>query len=622
LIVIVVATCIITTGFIALLQFNKDNDEKTKEEVETQIFDNRISPLENQGVIFDIIRLRHRGFLNELMSFGNSWRNSPKYYFVTNMDGLEYVSKDVGGGTTGKSVETFFEVWDTIFMENKICRDVEEENVTADISLSIFEHKKTGLLGIRSNNIEKEKIKITYDFRTGKWKGDDFLGDEDGLGHYVGETFEIWFNVYQVDYDFDNIPYWAEVNLLGTDPHVDDSQLDPDEDGIPTSWEYKWGYDPFTWDDHRNLDPDVDGIENIEEYQIRKWFSDPFSPDIYLEADGMEKNGLFDPAHIFWKESQQALIERFCQHNINLYIDDGWIEGPRNGGGELLTHYERISQDSGMFQQFYDHHFADERKGIFRYAVVSHSSGFCHPQEGNKYDIVTAGTDLKKLIFKRQAFTPRTQRIALAAGIMHELGHSLGIAPWTHEGCDNFSYSVLSNRQHYKETWGNYVSVMNYFYIWDKSVLDYSDGSNGAPYDTNDWEHIYLPSFQIQSNVIEDPSFDVPGKDAIVDENLQLELKGWELDENLTQRFNGQEIVISTFNRINGDFFVMKKIDGEQNSENDIRIYLKPNVYPTYAEWSLISEGKLGKEGDIQFYSIQNEFDNVLEKINEMENIQ
>ena len=40
------------------------------------------------------------------------------------------------------------------------------------------------------------------------------------------------------------------------------SDLDPDTDGIPSSWEWKWGYDPMVWDDHKNLDPDVDGLEN------------------------------------------------------------------------------------------------------------------------------------------------------------------------------------------------------------------------------------------------------------------------------------------------------------------------------------------------------------------------
>ena len=109
--------------------------------------------------------------------------------------------------------------------------------------------------------------------------------------------------MYQEDYDHDGIPFWTEVNILGTDPTVDDSVLDPDNDGIPTSWEWKWDYDPWVWNDHNNLDPDLDGIENIEEYQMKKYFSDPYQPDIYIETDGMEKKGTFDLQHIFYEES-------------------------------------------------------------------------------------------------------------------------------------------------------------------------------------------------------------------------------------------------------------------------------------------------------------------------------
>ena len=118
----------------------------------------------------------------------------------------------------------------------------------------------------------------------------------------LGETFEIWFNIYQIDNDGDFIPYWTEVNVLGTDPTVDDSKLDPDGDGAPTDWEWKWGFDPFTWDDHNNLDPDLDGIDNLEEYQMAKWFADPFIQNIYYEVDYMGKGGFNDPPHYFFEE--------------------------------------------------------------------------------------------------------------------------------------------------------------------------------------------------------------------------------------------------------------------------------------------------------------------------------
>ena len=125
-----------------------------------------------------------------------------------------------------------------------------------------------------------------------------------------------------IHYDQDGIPYWAEVNVIKTDPRIDDSKLDPDGDGIPTSWEWKWNYDPKIWDDHVNLDPDIDGLENIEEYQMHKWFANPFSQDIYVEVDGMKKRGLLGKDHTLFEESKQIVIERFCLHGINIYIDN------------------------------------------------------------------------------------------------------------------------------------------------------------------------------------------------------------------------------------------------------------------------------------------------------------
>ena len=41
----------------------------------------------------------------------------------------------------------------------------------------------------------------------------------------------------------------------------------------------------------------MDGIENIEEYQMAKWFANPFIQDIYIEVDSMGGTGLLDPPH-------------------------------------------------------------------------------------------------------------------------------------------------------------------------------------------------------------------------------------------------------------------------------------------------------------------------------------
>jgi hypothetical protein len=142
--------------------------------------------------------------------------------------------------------------------------------------------------------------------------------------------------------------------------------------------------------------------------------------------------------------------------------------------------------------------------------------------------------------FVRKAFTPRLKRLNLAALMMHEGGHSLGLSPWTIEGCDNLSYiDGRAAENAYKETWGNYRSVMNYYYVYDYSVVDYSSGDD-ATYDQNDWASLFLPTFQIEATVIEAPDFEVPGKDVIVLSMTEPEMKGWGYDENLTLKAQDQ----------------------------------------------------------------------------------
>lgn len=600
LLVLVIIFCIVASGLFIYFEFLSING-KVIEIEEVKEIDDRISPLENQGLILEVIRIRHRGLLEKMMKRGLSWRVKPEFYYISNMDGLEYISKDVEAAG-GASTETLFNGWDTIFQENMITKDVEEEQKTSEISLTIVERVKKGIFGLRSKDVEREKIKVIYDYRTGHWTGDDYLHDEDGYGHYIGETFEVWFNLYQTDKDRDKIPYWTEVNVFHTDPLVDDSRSDFDLDGIPTTWEWKWGYDPNTWDDHKNLDPDLDGIENIEEYQMERWFSNPFSQDIYIEVDEMEKGGLFDWKHELHEEAKQIIIERFSQHGINVYIDDGWPGGPVNGGGETLPHYVTISQDSGMMLQFYRNHFSKERIGIFRYCVIGHNAGFCIPSEFNRYDTLAVGTSPKKTYINRMAFTKRTQCLVLASSIMHETGHSLGISPWSIQGCDNVSFANgRAAKKHFLATWGDYQSVMNYYYIFNKNIVDYSDGSNGPPYDQNDWLNIYLPHFQNEDVVIEEPFFDPPGLDKMVIEEIDLALEGWAYDENLTKKYIDNINGWSPVDPIDCDWRVLVKFDNVNTpSIRNIRIYAQPKV--PYSEWILVNEGELNSDGKIDFY--------------------
>jgi len=581
--------------------------------------DDRISPLENQGLVLEILRIRHRGLLDKLMTPGKSWENKPSFYFISNMDGLEYISKDVT--QHGRTTEVLFKTWDSMFEENKIMKDAEEEQETSTVTLTIMEQIKSGLLGRKTSNIERDSLTVTYDYRTGRWSGDDKFKDYDGYGHYLGETFEIWFNLYQIDNDNDFIPYWTEVNILGTDPTVDDSKLDSDGDGIPTAWEWKWGYDPFTWDDHNNLDPDLDGLSNIEEYQMAKWFADPFIQDIYYEVDTMGSGGLFDPPHYFFEESKQGLIERLAQNNIQLFFDDGWPNSPSNGGGQTLPHIDKISQDSGMMLQFYNNYFPDERKGIFRYLVIGHGGGFQHPSKNNVYDctqISYLSTKFKpkdqiiNFIGKGVLPTERGNRIRLGSLILHEMAHSCSIDAdnCAFEGIDNMSYgNVIIPNKNYKATWGQYKSVLNYLYTNGPKTFDLSHGDNGPPYDQNDWGLMFVGYFQYNANLIEEPFYEPKGGEALV-QSEKGRVTGYVYDSNLTEKFVKYIKDWSPVDPMKVNWSVYKLADKEKNPEyKEIKVFAQPKIKTTQ-QWVLYQEGDLDSEGNMQFYS----FDTVLKE--------
>jgi hypothetical protein len=604
---IIVVAIILIAGVFAYTDFFKE--EKTVKEKEEFILDDRISPFENQALVLEVLRIRHRGLYDKLMTPGRSWKNKPSFYYIAELDGLEYVSKDVEH--LGKVEELLFTGWDTMFQENKLMRDADEEQNTSEVSITLMEKEKFGLLGRKSRDVERGKLTVTYDYKTGRWYGDDSLRDYDGYGHWVGETFELWFNIYQIDSDLDYIPYWTEVNILGTDPQRDDSDKDPDEDGIPTTWEWKWGYDPNTWDDHEKLDPDIDGLENIEEYQLEKWLADPFSQDIYVEVDYMGKGGLFDPPHILFEESQQAIIEKYSEHNIKMYFDMGWPDTPLNGGGEVLPHISQMSQDSGMILQFYKHHFPDERKGSFRYVVVGHAGPFNHPAKANVYDCIHIAynvkprTLIKTLLAYKIPPTGRGVRIKIASTLMHELGHSVGISPWTFEGCDNLSYNAgRAAKKEYAETWGDYYSVMNYFHMYKTKLLDYSHGTNGPPYDQNDWLMLFVPSYQYNAELIEEIFFEPPGFDKVVYGETETSVTGYVYDDELTEKITKDMKGWSPVDPIDANWLVFKLEEKDKYPNfKDIKILVQPDV--PYAGWALYGEGELDKKGDIQFYSQQ-----------------
>jgi hypothetical protein len=619
ILIIVIIFLIVLSGIIILLL----NEEEPTEEIVDVSFqiDDRISPLVNQGLTLEVLRIRHRGLHDLLQTRGNAWKTPPTFFFISNMDGLEYVSRDVVQHT--ESTQVYFTTWDSMFQENKVVKDAEEEKEKSHITLQIVENVPSGLLGLRSTDIVRDEFTVTYDYRTGRWTGDDSFMDNDGYGYYLGETFEIWFNIYQFDYDDDFIPYWTEVNLLGTDPTIDDSTLDPDHDGIPTTWEWKWGYDPFTWDDHDNLDPDIDGIENTEEYIMDAYFADPYIQNIYIEVDFMEQGSFLDPPHTLPIECQQAIIEEFSKNNIKLMFDDGWPTSPKNGGGELVKHYDQISQDSGAIAQYYYHHFPEYRRGIFRYMIIGHAGGFNHPGIGNIYDATYIPdyinkenplTALQYFITRGVRLSSRGQHVALAAVTMHELGHSCGLSNVDFEGIDNMTHrSWLFPSEVWQNTYIDYRSVMSYYAMYDPSVLSYSDGSNGPPYDQNDWEQFFIPTFQYNNKYVEEANLaEIP---TIVESEERFP-EGYLFDENLTEEYKNNISNFSPVDPIPVDWVVYTKMDSYENSHaRDVKVFVKPMV--SASKWVQAYEGNLDFDNKMNFYSKDDLFKQVDEIIDE-----
>jgi hypothetical protein len=616
---LLVIACLLVSGTYAYFEYFATK-KVTPPIVSAVEIDDQISPLENQGVVLEILRIRDRTLIDKLMKPGKSWETKPSFYFVSNMDGLEYVSKDVT--QHGRTTEVLFNTWDTMFEENKIMKDVPEEQETSTITLTIMKKTSSGLLGLRSQNVEADSFTVTYDFRTGRWSGKDNYKDYDGYGYYLGETFEIWFNIYQIDVDSDFIPYWTEVNILGTDPTVDDSKLDPDGDGASTAWEWKWGYDPFTWDDHDNLDPDLDGIDNLEEYQMMKLFADPFIQNIYYEVDYMGRSGLLDPPHYFFEEVKQAVIERFAEHNIKLFFDDGWPNTPINGGGQELPHIDKISQDSGMMLQFYNNYFPDERKGIFRYFVVGHGGGFQHPSKNNIYDTtqlayVSAPAILKPVksifdfVLSGTIPTARGRRCQLASLLLHEMAHSCSVDAdnCNFGGIDNVSMGTyLFTNKNYKATWGQYHSVLNYLYANNPKTMDLSNGQNGPPYDQNDWGYMFVGYFQYNANLIEEPYYSAGTGETLV--KSEFRVTDYIYDANLTEKFENYIGEYSPIDPIKVNWSVYRLIDKEKNpNARDVQIFAQPKIITTQ-RWVLYQEGDINFFGNIHLYS----FDEILKE--------
>ena len=360
-------------------------------------------------------------------------------------------------------------------------------------------------------------VEITYNIKTGHWTGDDFRnedlsnydpsgygrlnGCDDGTIYETDRDCELWFDIYQNDIDGDRIPEWMERYVYGTNPDVNNLGEDIDQDGIPIEWEYKWGYDPLTADNHENLDFDNDSITNIEEFITSNHGSDPFRKDLFLELDFMDY-GPNDEVSIIPEGSKELMKNPFHKRNVVFHIDTG-----ENYGGDIIKFDDK--SDLEELKEYYNMYFIKNeqnewKRGVFHYGVIVYKSfpaGFAFSSDVPPFWGYHPGTNcftvssslMTSLKQKFDLYNPKNLDYLFASAIVHEMGHNFGIKSGNPKGCD-----VQLSKYPWQIGWWiywNYKSIMNYHYTYE--ILDYSDGSHGNR-DYNDWGNIDFGYFEFQ----------------------------------------------------------------------------------------------------------------------------
>ena len=402
--------------------------------------------------------------------------------------------------------------------------DVPDDKEFVNITIQLWDSNPQGdRLCDLSNNYgnynESFDIDLVYSIKAGHWSGDDWLNpswggiDPSGYGRLNGcddnsiyqnnRDCEMWFDIYQNDFDGDGIPYWTEVNAFNTDPTVDNTGDDADKDGIPIEWEYKWGhqferrgqhywiYDPFVWEDHENMDDDEDGLDNVEEYLTSQWDSDPFRKDLFVELDQMEAGPNGESASLLPERSKELLRTAYNKHNLVYHLDDGSWE---DSGSEMIPFDTETTMSWGNqnseLMEIYDEYFLHDdpdnwRRGVFHYGVLVYQCSVANGNAfgSNRYQISSNGLNEK-------AKLPYLNRdIVFASAYMHECGHTLNI---NNPGVDDQNSKFIWQLNWWK--WRPYKSVMNYGYMF--LMVDYSDGSRGLN-DFDDWHDMDLTYFDI-----------------------------------------------------------------------------------------------------------------------------
>jgi len=279
---------------------------------------------------------------------------------------------------------------------------------------------------------------------------------------------------WEIDEDFCDVEFNAsrfeEIELQG---------IDLDQDLLPDWWELKWGYDPLTWNDHKNFDPDGDGLNNMEECYTDKWGSNPFKRDIFIECDWIKSvypNVTNKPQRKYIDE----MIVQFAKRDITLHFDDGSL----GGGEEIPTIINFTHSDlTDIYWDYFLHNdIINPRKGIFHYSLVCDlgpARGFSFVGVDHLDSFCTSAQMIQG------SFPTRPRAELIQSIIFHELGHTLGLTVDDHGGIDNEAVTLPFLVQYLK--YKNYKSIMNYHYTY--KIFDYSDGTNGKG-DFDDWSKL------------------------------------------------------------------------------------------------------------------------------------
>ncbi len=261
---------------------------------------------------------------------------------------------------------------------------------------------------------------------------------------------------------------------------------DTDGDGAPDWWESKWGYGINYWEDHSILDPDEDALTNIEECFTDSYGSNPFLKDVFLEIDWMmcPEPDINRPNETLL----QMVIDSFAMHNISLHIDIGAL-----GGGEPIPddcdHRVVYTALEDLYWQYFLHNdLKNPRKGIFHYGIIcNYCPDLNFPFMGwDAFDGFAVSAE-----WLEQDIPWYDREHLIVGGIMHHLGHTLGLIADTFPGIDNVDVIQPFSLQWFR--YRDYKSSMNYLYKF--TVFTYSDGSNGQG-DFSDWDHLRFGFFK------------------------------------------------------------------------------------------------------------------------------